>query len=32
MEDITDKDYRYAKRICKDFKMRNLWDCHDLYV
>ena len=32
MEDITDADYAHAKRVCKDFKIRNLEDYHDLYV
>ena len=29
MEDITDADYAHAKRVSKDFKIR---DYHDLYV
>ena len=32
MEDIIDADYAHAKRVCKDFKIRNLEDYHDLYV
>ena len=24
MEDITDADYPHAKKVCKDFKIRNL--------
>ena len=28
MEDITDADYKHA-RVCKDFKIKNLRDCHD---
>ena len=24
MEDITDADYMHAKRVCKDFKIKNL--------
>ena len=24
MEDITDADYTHAKRVCKDFEIRNL--------
>ena len=32
MEDITDADYAHAKRVCKDFKIRNLGDYHDLHV
>ena len=31
MEDITDVDYRYAKRIFKKFNNKNLGDYHDLY-
>ena len=29
MEDITDADYAYGKRVCKDFEIENLWDDHD---
>ena len=32
MEDITDADYVHAKRICKDFEIKNLGAYHDLYV
>ena len=32
MEDITDADYAYAKRVCKDFEITNLGEYHDLYV
>ena len=32
MEDITDADYMHAKRVCKDFKIKNLGEHHDLYV
>ena len=32
MEDITDADYKHAKKIWKDFKIKNLSDYHDLYV
>ena len=32
MEDITDADYAHAKRICKDFEMKNLGEYYDLYV
>ena len=32
MGDITDADYKYAKRVCKGFKIKNLGECHDLYV
>ena len=32
MEDIIDEDYTYAKRVCRDFEIKNLGECHDLYV
>ena len=32
MEDITDADYMYAKRVCKDFEIKNLGEYHDLYL
>ena len=32
MEDVTDADYAHAKRVCKDFEIRNLGEYHDLYV
>ena len=32
MEAITDSDYIYAKRICKDFKTKNLAEYHNLYL
>ena len=32
VEDITDADYAYAERICKDFEINNLGEYHDLYV
>ena len=32
MEDITDIDYRLAKKVFKEFKLNNLGDYHDLYV
>ena len=32
MEDITDADYAHAKRVCKDFEIKNLAEYHDLYV
>ena len=32
MEDFTDADYAYAKRVCKDFEIKNLGKYHDLYV
>ena len=30
MKDITDADYMHAKRVCKDFEMKNLGEYHDL--
>ena len=32
MEDITDVDYRHAKRALKSLSNKNLGDYHDLYV
>ena len=32
MEVITDADYPHAKRVCKDFEIKNLGEYHDLYV
>ena len=32
MEDITDVDYRHAKRVFQNFNNRHLGDHHDLYV
>ena len=32
MEDITDAYYKHAKRVCKAFEIKNLWEYHDLYV
>ena len=32
MEDITDADYAHVKRVCKDFKIRNLGNYYDIYV
>ena len=32
MEGITSADYRYAKRVYKEFKIKNLGDYHDLYL
>ena len=29
---ITDIDYRHAERVCKDFKIKNLFEYHDLYL
>ena len=32
MEDITDEDYIHEKRVCKDFEIKNLGECHDFYL
>ena len=32
MEDITDSGYTHTKGVCKDFKIKNLGEYHDLYV
>ena len=32
MNDITDADYVHAKKVCKDFEIKNLVEYHDLYV
>ena len=32
MENITDADYAHAKRVCKDYEIKNLGEYHDLYV
>ena len=29
---ITDAAYAHARRVCKDFEIKNLGECHDLYV
>ena len=31
MEDITDEDYMYVKRVCKDFEIKKLGKYHDFY-
>ena len=31
MEDITNLDYMHAKRVCKNFEIKNLGEYHDLY-
>ena len=31
-EDITDAAYMHAKRVCKDFEIKNLGEYHDLYL
>ena len=32
MEDIIDADYAHAKRVCKNFEIKNLGEYHDLHV
>ena len=32
MGDITDAEYAHAKRVCKDFEIKNLGDYRHLYV
>ena len=32
MEDVTDADNAHAKRVFKDFEIKNLEEYHDLYV
>ena len=32
MKDITDSDYINAKRVCKDFEVKNLGEYHDLFL
>ena len=32
MEDITDTDYMHAKRVSKDFEIKNLGEYHDLHL
>ena len=32
MEDITDADYVHAKKVSKDFEIKDLGEHHDLYV
>ena len=32
MEDITDADYAHAKRVCKDFYIKNVGEYDELYV
>ena len=31
MKDTTDSDYACAKRVCKDFEIKQLGDYHDFY-
>ena len=32
MEDIKDSDYSHAKRVCKDFEIKNLDKYRDLHL
>ena len=32
MEDTTDADYAHAKKVCKDFEIKNVGEYHDLHV
>ena len=32
VEDITDADHKYSKRVCKDVKMINFGEYHNLYI
>ena len=32
MEDVKDSDWNHAKRVCKDFEIKNLGEYHDLYL
>ena len=32
MEDITDANHMYAKKVCKDFQIKNLSEYHNLYL
>ena len=32
MEDISDSDYKHANNVFKKFDIKNLGECHDLYV
>ena len=32
MEDISDADYKQAKKLWKDFELKIRGDCHDLYL
>ena len=32
MKDITDADYKHPKKVCKDFRIKNLSEYFNLYV
>ena len=32
IKDIIDEDYMRAKKVCKDFEIKNLGEYHDLYI
>ena len=32
MEDITDANHVHAKKVCKDFQIKNLSEYHNLYL
>ena len=32
MEEVTNADYMHAKRVCKDFEIKDSGDYHDLYL
>ena len=32
MEDITDANYQHAERVCRNFEIKSLGECYDLYV
>ena len=32
MEEITNADYMYGKKVCKDFEKKSVEENHDLYL
>ena len=32
MEDITNAEYMHARRVCKDFEIKNSGEYHNLYL
>ena len=32
IEEATDSDHMHGERVCKDFKIKNLGEYHDLYL